>query len=975
MVVSRPRLDRLFTVAAFFTGTTSANLSANLLQTCIDKCHEEPDLCCGNRLNGEAPNSSNNRLSCANGCEIAYYSENISECKAYCEFGNDASCDYDHPVIQMPFSKCGSCQEGCDGWPPSNACDIGCDKAKDLNEFYNPCFDYPDWEYKGQNGKSCIGWVSEDENERCGYGETKGVHAGKKVWEICPVTCKCAFDTCKPCSSPCADDESFQYQGKPTKTCKGWVKKKKNKRCKLEGVSESCPKTCKTIRNVGSCGDGGNVKEVCLQNKWQNVGCFEDSYFRVIAGFGPADVIRGLDIFGWSYYIRAFDMVRDTPVKELGWGQWTKGDLPGGGQSQEVCGRHPNSFVCNLNNPPSDDEMDGEFQHCGSTDLDEMEKCTAGCCGDNNKCGIGGGNAIEGGMGYWMYTLEHPHVKWMSQAGVNHDYAMIGRTLLATGKQLCTSMGGSVKVANNIVVGNDPMQFYSAKAGVDGFLGYMVTRTPIGKRSEEDNANYWTIIVDTENYSGPVFYISTWFWDALASWSPKSKTFGNPETLITSSQTGFEGAVGAFKVTDDDGTEWYKSNRIAVPQDEINGKKTDTSTFYTGYSTYATDWATDAMEPMLSGTGSSSSQAVSFINDSALADREQTPKCHAGPYELGTHWQGSFKFYHGSVHGPLPPLAYNMGIGDDFYGNFDWGKYDEESTAASCHTRFNLDKSKLRCKRGFCETYKYFKREKNSYDFVPMKGKNVPKNIKKVLNAGKFEPTKMNDGSDLGPPGEEEMPCFEKPGPAPADSRLYCTRLASGTWLGFKWYRFVDQPELNQVFASMDNSDRDAAKCYMQARIERLHEGVASGKGNDQWFSPPQGDNSLPKGKVSFDPGYLVTPPQGLEKGYVPITLWERNREVSDDCDVFLGEYNSEPKPFPEGYYDGHSRNGGGPRVRNQCPANKETNMIFPHPGTVYPYPFKDYSSPHKAYEVPLRENVGEGLNDNPVICNLASDP
>ena len=36
-------------------------------------------------------------------------------------------------------------------------------------------------------------------------------------------------------------------------------------------------------------------------------------------------------------------------------------------------------------------------------------------------------------------------------------------------------------------------------------------------------------------------------------------------------------------------------------------------------------------------------------------------------------------------------------------------------------------------------------------------------------------------------------------------------------------YRFVDQPELNQVFASLPEGGREAAKCFMQARIERLH--------------------------------------------------------------------------------------------------------------------------------------------------------
>jgi hypothetical protein len=118
------------------TCNSDADITAEILQTCIEKCMISGD-CCGNRLNGEAPHSSNARLSCANGCEIAYYRATVKECKADCAVGNDPEiCEYNHPNIKTPFSMCWNCQEGCDGWPDSKACEDGCDFAKELPEFY-----------------------------------------------------------------------------------------------------------------------------------------------------------------------------------------------------------------------------------------------------------------------------------------------------------------------------------------------------------------------------------------------------------------------------------------------------------------------------------------------------------------------------------------------------------------------------------------------------------------------------------------------------------------------------------------------------------------------------------------------------------------------------------------------------------------------------------------------------------------------
>lgn len=118
-----------------------------LLQTCVDVCKNN-GFCCGNRLSGEASASSHALLSCSNGCEMAYYAEDLDECKYHCGTGNAAGCDYDHPDIAGSFAMCGDCQDGCDGSTSSDECKRGCDYAHALSGFYNDVHD-PDTEGPG----------------------------------------------------------------------------------------------------------------------------------------------------------------------------------------------------------------------------------------------------------------------------------------------------------------------------------------------------------------------------------------------------------------------------------------------------------------------------------------------------------------------------------------------------------------------------------------------------------------------------------------------------------------------------------------------------------------------------------------------------------------------------------------------------------------------------------------------------------
>ena len=85
----------------------------------------------------------------------------------------------------------------------------------------------------------------------------------------------------------------------------------------------------------------------------------------------------------------------------------------------------------------------------------------------------------------------------------------------------------------------------------------------------------------------------------------------------------------------------------------------------------------------------------------------------------------------------------------------------------------------------------------------------------------------------------------------------FTAKLVDGSVVTYSWYRFVDQPSFQQYKWSEDK------KAKLQAFVEKIH---ANWPIDRDYMAPPT------RGKlVSLDPALLVTPPKGLEVGYVPI--------------------------------------------------------------------------------------------------------
>ena len=109
--------------------------------------------------------------------------------------------------------------------------------------------------------------------------------------------------------------------------------------------------------------------------------------------------------------------------------------------------------------------------------------------------------------------------------------------------------------------------------------------------------------------------------------------------------------------------------------------------------------------------------------------------------------------------------------------------------------------------------------------------------------AGRGKPYTSPTGGAWGRPGPKLGPLTAK--------------LCDGSLVTYSWYRFVDQPSFQQYGWSAEK------KAALQALVERIQ---ANWPIDRQYMAPPS------RGElVALDPALLVTPPRGLEVGYVPI--------------------------------------------------------------------------------------------------------
>jgi hypothetical protein len=133
------------------------------------------------------------------------------------------------------------------------------------------------------------------------------------------------------------------------------------------------------------------------------------------------------------------------------------------------------------------------------------------------------------------------------------------------------------------------------------------------------------------------------------------------------------------------------------------------------------------------------------------------------------------------------------------------------------------------------------------------------------LHGRTFEtPRERGEGPYVTPDAPESP--FRSPGPVAGP---FETTLGDGSTVTYAWYRFADQPAM--LNADLTAAEREEA----QRRVELIHRAWTK----DRTYLAPPTTGTL----ASIDPALIVTPPPGLEVGYVPIALrQERKGERRD---------------------------------------------------------------------------------------------
>jgi hypothetical protein len=84
-------------------------------------------------------------------------------------------------------------------------------------------------------------------------------------------------------------------------------------------------------------------------------------------------------------------------------------------------------------------------------------------------------------------------------------------------------------------------------------------------------------------------------------------------------------------------------------------------------------------------------------------------------------------------------------------------------------------------------------------------------------------------------------------------------KLADGSVVTYYWYRFIDQPAFQQYRWSAEKKEK------LQCLVEKIQASWPI----DRDYMAPSAYGQL----VSIDPALIVTPPPGLEVGYVPVVI------------------------------------------------------------------------------------------------------
>lgn len=470
---------------------------------------------------------------------------------------------------------------------------------------------------------------------------------------------------------------------------------------------------------------------------------------------------------------------------------------------------------------------------------------------------------IEGGLGWWHDTRFGTAIPKFIMGGVSYNFYSwangtgAGQTGLINGGYRDWSTGGGkygvAQLSSNILWPPDGLNMAQGMNGQ--LLGYGYYPLPLTEPIEETAGTSvstgnqcWTLFFNTENFKGPVtFFLPTFWTEPVVAEDPSLEGLFL-DTRPSDQEIGFGielAETPALVSTDDNDVQYAK-----VPPLQYPASSTNRSVLIDQIRVYTRGALWDDMENWFNGG----------------------PVVSPG-LNAGEHLTYDFVNNGGAFVGEILPNG--QGNWEDF--EIDLESFTETFTENQQTMGFEWDLNQVTLENGLFVTPEYY-RYGNDNRWYVVTPDEVPASTQLLDAEVPVLPrNELPYLTPLEPDCHWQDPNSPWRSPGPVAGPFY-SDLGDGSTVTYYWYRFVDQPAI--IHANLT----DAQRATLQERVELIH---TNWKHDQEYLAPPS-TGTLTR----VDPGLLVTPPAGLEIGYVPIVTRQEKSAAKVKVFVLAGQSN-----------------------------------------------------------------------------------
>lgn len=454
---------------------------------------------------------------------------------------------------------------------------------------------------------------------------------------------------------------------------------------------------------------------------------------------------------------------------------------------------------------------------------------------------------IEGGLGWWCDTRFATTTPKFIMGGVAPDFvAWANGPGAGKGRDWEKPLGKYAVAQLSPWVVWPPDGLNLAQGTCGELFGYGYLPLPLVDRqpATEDRAaptgdRCWTLFLNTANFKGPLCFFTPNFWTEHARSRPEltGKLLDTrPSEPNKAFQMETQWIPAAIAAASPDGLTYGRVAAMSFPIDAHG--RTVVLHRLTSYSSVA---ITDAVRAWFAGG-----------------------EAPSGAFDVRGAFVQEFRPGGGSTWRLFPD-----GTAHDDRVDIDWGRLGSPTVHDKTTFGYTWDSKLVRkvddggVKRVRLPEFFRLERAEAAADrtqacWKPVPPESLPNGT--GLDSIRFDTPPEHDDAAYVTPDAPDSP-FRSPGPVAGP---FETTLGDGSTVTYNWYRFADQPAM--VMAGLPAAAREES----QRRIELIHRAWRK----DHDYLPPPTTGEM----ASLDPGLLVTPPDGLEVGYVPIAIRQERR-------------------------------------------------------------------------------------------------